>query len=88
MQLEIFMLTEQTVRINTEKRFCAVLIDWLIPYVKREVKKALKQYNCVSFREAFDQVLIKEDGPRAQRFQIYQEIIDMEQDWDLAKINE
>ena len=75
-------------RIKTDKRFCAVLIDWLAPYVKREVRKASVKYETCSWREAFDQVLIKEDSARSDRFQIYQEIIDAIPEFDLAKINE
>lgn len=88
MILNIFEYTEETVRINTDKRFCHILVDWLTPYVKREVKRAVIKYECISYREAFDQVLTKENSLRSERFQIYQELIDMNGDWDLAKINE
>jgi len=88
MNLTISYLTEGHVRITTDERFCKVIMDWLTPYVKREVRKASEKYECVSYREAFDQVLIKEDSQRADRFQIYQEIIDAFDDMDFAKINE
>lgn len=76
------------IRIKTDKRFCAILIDWLTPYVKREIKRAIIKYDACSYREAFDQVLIKENSIRSDKFQIYQEIIDAIPDYDLAKINE
>ena len=88
MDLNIFVYTEKTVRINTDKKFCIILAKWLAPYVKKEVKKAAIEYECVSWREAFDQVLTKELSIRADKFLIYQELIDMDEDLDLAKINE
>ena len=88
MELEISEYTEETVKIYSDNRFCAILIDWLTPYIKREVKKASIEYECVSYREAFDQVLTKEHSLRCDKFQIYEELIDLNEDWDLAKINE
>jgi hypothetical protein len=76
------------IKIHTDTRFCKILIDWLTPYIKREIKKASVQYECCSWREAFDQVLVKEDSLRADKFQIYSELIDLNGDWDLANINE
>ncbi len=87
MELQIHQYTEETVRIYTDKRFCMILVDWLTPYIKREVKKASIQYDCCYWREAFDQVLTKEVSLRADKFQIYQELIDLNEDWDLANIN-
>ena len=88
MNFNIFDFNDTLVRINTDRRFCMILVDWLTPYIKREVKKASVQYECCSYREAFDQVLVKEHSLRADKFQIYEELIDMNEDWDLAKINE
>ena len=88
MELQISQHTEDTVKIYTDSRFCTILIDWLTPYVKQEVKKASIQYECCSWREAVDKVLVEENGIRVDKFQIYEELIDMNEDWDLAKINE
>ena len=88
MYFEIRDCESEIIRIQTDKRFLAVLADWLTPYVKREVRKASEKYECCSWREAFDQVLLKEDGVRFDKFLIYEELIDMNEDYDLANINE
>ncbi len=88
MYFEISDYESEFIRIRADKRFLAVLADWLTPYVKREIKKVSEEYGCCSWREAFDQVLIKEDGVRFDKFLIYEELIDMNEDYDLAKINE
>ena len=88
MYFEIRDYESDIIRVQTDKRFLAILTDWLTPYVKREVKKASEQYECCSWREAFDQVLVKEGGLRFHKFLIYQELIDVNEDYDLAKINE
>ena len=77
-----------TIKIFTDERFLCILVDWLTPYIKRELKKASVTYETVGYREAFDQVLVKEEGPRADRFQIYQELIDYNPAWDLAGVND
>ena len=88
MYFEIRDYGSEIVRVQTDKRFLAILVDWLTPYVKREVKKASEKHECCSWREAFDQVLVKETGLRFDKFLIYQELIDVNEDYDLAKINE
>lgn len=80
--------TPTTVKIYTDERFLYILVNWLTPYIKKELKKASVKYETCGFREAFDQVLIKEDGLRADRFQIYNELIDYNPDWDLAGVND
>lgn len=87
MNIMISERNDLEIRVVADNKFGELLIKWLTPYVKKEVKKAIVEYEAVTYREAFDQVLCKEHSERQEKFHIYSELIDLNSEWDKAGIN-
>lgn len=88
MEIDVYKLTTDTVRITGDKKICELIIGWLAPYMRKEIKKAANKYECVTYWEAFHQVVTKEKvGPRVDKFILYEAIVSVYPEMDRAGLN-